>query len=75
VNRSPGEIVDIVSDWPTLLKDEPDIDDDEFPEKTPEDVVGMLGFDPDDYDDDGDPVRTTGKRKARNEAAKGKPKQ
>ena len=40
-------------DWRDRLKDDLDLDDDEERPTSP-DVIGMLGFDPADVDDDGD---------------------
>jgi hypothetical protein len=39
--------------WRERLRYEDDIDDDEPLKETPLDVIGMLGFDPLDIDDDG----------------------
>ena len=37
-------------DWRAVDSKEYDVDDDELSEKTPEDVVEMLGFDPKELD-------------------------
>ncbi len=42
-----GSVTDKPVEWRDELSNEPD--DGEEPKPTSEDVVGMLGFDPDDY--------------------------
>ena len=59
-----GRIGDTAPDWRTALKAHPevDVDDDEPLAKTPEYVVGMLGFDPDEPDEGGEPTEESGLR-------------
>lgn len=46
-----GQVSQAPVDWRTRLANEEDVDDDVLPEKTPADVVGMLGFDPAEFAD------------------------